>query len=192
MLPRHRSLKLRICRPRVKPRSGPLNHTCPISGSCNLLSCDHAPPPPPPFLLLVVPVKKNTHIYAATTVRSRATVLGLISGLYRGVGLGVGAMFGGYLYSGLGASLCFRVCSVLPFISLLLLALPTAQTWLKCSRNRWRKGMGERGLEGWGSDDKSSELDPVSLLVRMGLGGTDDVSVPSLHAYRDSLRDTRV
>lgn len=75
--------------------------------------------------------------------------------------MGLGAMFGGYLYNGLGASLCFRTCSALPSISLLLLAIPAGQSWFCCAGRWWREGTGERGLGGW-DDNESHSLAQVS------------------------------
>lgn len=61
---------------------------------------------------------------------------GLVTGLHWGLGFGLGAVMGGVLYAGLGARLCFGVSAVLPFLSLLLLALPTARPWLTDSMGR--------------------------------------------------------
>ncbi|CAM9243107.1 unnamed protein product, partial [Laminaria digitata] len=59
----------------------------------------------------------------------KATMQGLVTGLHWGLGYGLGAVLGGVLYAGLGASLCFGVSAVLPSLSLLLLALPSARPW---------------------------------------------------------------
>lgn len=59
----------------------------------------------------------------------RTTIQGFVTGLHWGLGFGLGAVFGGVLYAGLGARLCFGVSAVLPFLSLVLLALPSARPW---------------------------------------------------------------
>lgn len=66
----------------------------------------------------------------------RTTIQGAITGLHWGLGFGLGAMLGGVLYAGLGARLCFGVSAVLPSLSLLLLALPTARPLLSSSIRR--------------------------------------------------------
>lgn len=86
------------------------------------------------------------------------------------MGKGLGSFLGGYLYAGLGASLCFRVCTVLPSISLLLLSLPAAQSWFKCKEKRWQDVIGEIGLEGWGQEDLHKPA-PVSPFIPGVFGG---------------------
>lgn len=64
-----------------------------------------------------------------TTANLRTTIQGVVSGLHYGLGFGLGAILGGFLYSGLGARLCFRAAAMLPSLSLLVLALPTLWGW---------------------------------------------------------------
>lgn len=137
-------------------------------------------------------------MWAATTdyahdiapAHMRTTIQGAVTGLHWGLGFGLGAMLGGVLYAGLGASLCFRVSAVLPSLSLLLLAMPTAWSWLSNSIGRcgvWaaallqcrRRGESAYELvhkesdntatEGFGRDDeeRGGETDP-SVVLHVG------------------------
>lgn len=79
----------------------------------------------------------------AKTARLRTTIQGVVSGLHRGFGFGLGAVIGGILYAGLGARLCFGVSAVLPSLSLVLLALPTARSYFSRCGSIRAIGVGE-------------------------------------------------
>lgn len=72
---------------------------------------------------------------------------GAITGLHRGLGFGLGAVTGGILYAGLGASLCFGVSALVPSLALLLLAMPTAWPWFIKSMGRF--GVWAKPLQQW-------------------------------------------
>lgn len=81
---------------------------------------------------------------------------GLVSGLHWGLGFGLGAVLGGVLYSALGARLCFGVSAILPSVSLLLLALPTAHPWFINSVGRC--GVWVNALRQWEGRRRAYEL----------------------------------
>lgn len=98
------------------------------------------------------------------TVGSETTMVGVVSGLHQGLGVGLGALVGGYAYAGLGPSLCFLACAALPCVSLVMLALPAVPRCLHLGGGNQRKGdmMDGEGLEGWGGADSRDIVVPVS------------------------------
>lgn len=91
-------------------------------------------------------------------------MVGIVSGLHQGLGVGLGALVGGFLYAGLGPAQCFSAFAVLPLINLILLALPATMRCLHIGGGNRRKGgmMDEEGLDGWGGVN----LDELAVPVR--------------------------
>lgn len=91
-------------------------------------------------------------------------MVGIVSGLHQGLGVGLGALIGGFLYAGLGPAQCFVAFAALPCVNILMLALPAVLRCLHIGGGSQRKEVmiDEEGLDGWGVAE-SRDVVPVSF-----------------------------
>lgn len=96
-------------------------------------------------------------------------MVGIVSGLHQGLGVGLGALIGGCVYAGLGPTQCFVAFAALPCVNMLMLALPAGMRCLHIGGGNRRKEamMEEEGLDGWGGAE-SRDVVPVSCFFLIG------------------------